>query len=142
MKALPRGIRNNNPGNIRDSKTQWVGESKANNDKSFEEFESPVYGIRALAKLLINYQKQNLDTIQDIINRYAPPVENNTSSYVSFVEDFTKISRHKVINLSDPVILTKVVRAIVIHENGQGPLFNGDWYNQEIYNTAINLALE
>ena len=55
MTKLPRGLRNNNPGNIRNSqRTDWQGEvdESAKNDNSFEEFETIAYGYRALIKLL------------------------------------------------------------------------------------------
>lgn len=82
-----RGLRNNNPGNIRlSATTRWQGEVKPSRDKSFCQFKSMAYGYRALIKLLQNYRKVNgCRTISDFINRWAPPVENNTSGYISRV---------------------------------------------------------
>lgn len=80
----PRGIRNNNPGNIRWG-SDWKGLKKdgKQQDPSFCVFETPEYGIRALAKLLQNYQLlYGLNTPRKIINRYAPPTENETVSYI------------------------------------------------------------
>ena len=74
----PRGIRNNNPGNIRWG-SDWKGLKKdgKQQDPSFCIFETPEYGIRALAKLLRNYQRlYGLNTPYRIISRYAPPTEN------------------------------------------------------------------
>src|SRR4051812_38910947 len=94
-KKLTRGIINANPGNIDRGKppTAWLGlatpaemtpEQKA--EKRFAVFRSPEYGIRALAKLLQTYQsKHGLRTVRGIINRWAPPVENNTGAYVNAV---------------------------------------------------------
>lgn len=80
---LPRGLRNNNPGNIRITKDKWQGLRKEQTDKEFFQFESIDYGYRALLRTLQNYRKRhNCQTIADFINRWAPPVENNTNSYI------------------------------------------------------------
>ena len=81
-----RGLRNNNPGNIRLSRTVWQGEIRPSRDRSFCQFRTMAYGYRALIKLLQNYRRNNgCRTIADFINRWAPPVENNTSGYISRV---------------------------------------------------------
>lgn len=60
----PRGIRNNNPGNIRLSKTKWEGQKPLQADLDFIEFLSPLYGLRALMKLLLAYHlRHGLDTV-------------------------------------------------------------------------------
>ena len=83
---MTRGLRNNNPGNIRNSKTVWQGEIVPSTDLSFKQFKTMAYGYRAMIKLLQNYRKLNgCRTISDFINRWAPPVENNTSGYISRV---------------------------------------------------------
>ena len=70
-----RGLRNNNPGNIRKSATAWQGLSPTQTDASFFQFISPEYGIRALATILGTYMKNyGLVTVSDIISRWAPPV--------------------------------------------------------------------
>src|SRR3569623_1819955 len=80
-----RGRRNNIPGIIRKTATDWRGEV-VGSDSAFETFATPEAGIRALAVLLRNYQrKYGLRTVRAIITRYAPPSENNTESYVSAV---------------------------------------------------------
>lgn len=79
MKQLPRGLRNNNPGNIRNSDaTDWQGEVPASKkqDNTFEEFEDMAHGYRALIKLLQNYRrKYGCQTIADFISRWAPRTE-------------------------------------------------------------------
>lgn len=84
---LPRGIRNNNPGNIRHgSNWQGLNPNSRNIDPAFCVFTSSVYGIRALAKVLINYKKiHGLNTVRQIISRYAPPNENQTTAYIQSV---------------------------------------------------------
>lgn len=82
-----RGLRNNNPGNIRlSATTQWQGEVRPSRDRSFCQFKTMAHGYRALIKLLQNYRKLNgCRTISDFINRWAPPTENNTSGYINRV---------------------------------------------------------
>ena len=78
---MSRGLRNNNPGNIRLSATTlWQGEIRPSRDRSFCQFRTMAYGYRALIKLLQNYRRNNgCRTIADFINRWAPPVADNTS---------------------------------------------------------------
>ena len=83
----PRGIRNNNPGNIRHgAKWQGLKENSRDLDPAFCVFKNPIYGIRALAKGLLNYKKlYGLNTVRSIISRYAPPNENQTLAYIQSV---------------------------------------------------------
>ena len=86
---VPRGIRNNNPGNLREPPgggDLWVGERVTNDDPDFEEFEEAIYGIRALCKVLIAYQSRyHLVNVHAIISRWAPPSENDTDLYIDLV---------------------------------------------------------
>ena len=88
---LPRGIRNNNPLNIRRSKDQWQGLKAQQTDASFCQFESLDYGWRAAFYLLTRtyYHKYRLFTIRAIINKWAPPNENLTSTYIANVSRLT-----------------------------------------------------
>ncbi len=85
--TAPRGLRNNNPGNIRlSSATRWQGEIRPSQDKSFCQFSSMSYGYRALIRLLQNYGKlSGCRTMSDYIRRWAPPSENNTAGYLARV---------------------------------------------------------
>ncbi len=89
MTQQPRGLRNNNPLNIRRSQSKWLGEVdslKGQRDTAFCQFSSPVYGYRAAGKLLQTYQtKYKLYVLDKIIGRWAPPCENNTRSYATIV---------------------------------------------------------
>ncbi|MFI3241771.1 MAG: structural protein [Alphaproteobacteria bacterium] len=119
----PRGIRNNNPGNIRHG-ANWIGlePNSKELDKSFCVFKSPVYGIRALAKVLLNYQRlYKINTIRGIINRYAPPNENNTDSYINAVANQLGIGADDLIDIKEPCILVVLIKAIIRHENGVQP---------------------
>ena len=90
---LPRGIRNNNPLNIRRGKDQWQGLRAQQTDASFCQFESLEYGWRAAFYLLTRtyYYKYRLFTIRAIINKWAPPQENLTSTYIANVSRLTGI---------------------------------------------------
>ena len=91
---LPRGIRNNNPLNIRrTAKDQWKGLRAQQTDASFCQFESLDYGWRAAFYLLTRtyYHKYRLFTIRAIISRWAPPNENLTSTYIQNVCRLTEI---------------------------------------------------
>lgn len=118
----PRGIRNNNPGNIRRNGDPWQGLAKDQTDREFFTFQSAVYGIRALARLLITYQdKYGLCTIEGIITRWAPAIENNTASYIQAVARNTGFSALQTLDMHRFEHLKPVVEAIIQHENGQQP---------------------
>lgn len=115
-----RGIRNNNPGNIRHGASKWQGMSADQTDSEYIQFDDPVYGIRALAKLLKNYQSRHgLNTIREIINRWAPPSENITSAYVDHVSRVVGVHPDSEISVTDKI--TPLVVSIIKHENGQQP---------------------
>ncbi len=85
----PRGIRNNNPLNIRKSKDNWQGLRTLQEDREFCQFSSMAYGWRAAFVILCKtyYGKYKLKTIRAIITRWAPPKENNTEAYIRRVTD-------------------------------------------------------
>lgn len=142
-KFLPRGIRNNNPGNIRLSKTKWQGQKEFQLDPEFAEFETPVLGLRALMRLLLNYHfKYGLDTVESIINRYAPPHENATDGYIQHVCRLLRVERRERINLGRQDMLTAFARAICRHENGSPPRpLPKDWFSDAVFDRAAELAL-
>ena len=122
MATQTRGIRNNNPGNIRKSKDPWQGLAERQTDAAFFVFKSPMYGIRALARLLITYQdKKKLRTIRDIIRRWAPQTENDTNAYIISVADFTGFAQDQILDMHRFDHLKPLVEAIIRHENGQQP---------------------
>ncbi len=89
-KKLPRGIRNNNPLNIRRTKNaKWAGMVKEQTDAAFCQFTSMVYGWRAAFMLLRKYYyAYELKTLRDIISRWAPPEDNNpTNVYIERVAE-------------------------------------------------------
>ena len=129
-----RGLRNNNPGNIRHGSSRWQGMSAdQSGDSAFVQFDTPEYGIRALTKLLRNYQtRYELFTVRDIINRWAPPSENDTGAYVGHVARIAGVNPDQRININDKMV--PIVTAIIKHENGLQP------YSQETIAKGIGLA--
>lgn len=140
---LPRGIRNNNPGNIRLSGVKWQGQKPQQEDASFAEFTEPVFGLRALMRLLLTYHiKYQLDTVESIINRFAPPYENATDHYISSVAKRMGVGRGAALDVADKTTLLSLSRAIVLHENGRPPQGRPPcWYVNGLYETAADLAL-
>lgn len=86
MAKVTRGVRNNNPFNIKISKSSWLGKKSVNTDGTFEQFETMCYGLRAGVKLLANYICSGYDTPRAIISRFAPSSENNTKAYLDYLE--------------------------------------------------------
>ena len=99
---LPRGIRNNNPLNIRKSGDKWQGLKTLQEDKEFFQFETIEWGWRAAFVILCKtyYGKYKLRTIRDIVSRWAPAKENNTPAYIRHVSDYTGIGPDR--DLGDP----------------------------------------
>jgi len=132
----PRGIRNNNPGNIRWG-DEWQGliPKSQRNDKLFCQFTSPEYGIRAMIVILRNYQsKYGLRTITGMIKRWAPPNENDTQAYIDSVAQATGTNSDRPIDLNDSRKLFPLLQAIIRHENGSQP------YGLDVFVRALELA--
>lgn len=121
----PRGIRNNNPGNIEFSPANnWRGQ--VSDDGRYAVFSEPVWGIRAMAKLLRNYQSRyGLTTVREIVTRWAPPEENLTEAYIMSVTARTGFNENENLDLTDKATLHKLIDAIIYHENGQQPYPDG-----------------
>ncbi len=122
-KTIVRGIRNHNPMNLRITNTSWNGKIKGD-DKSFETFKSAEYGIRAGAKVLITYQKKyELNTVNQLINRFAPPIENDTNSYAQHIAANLGVGIDEPINVKDNLYI--LISSIIKHENGDNPYSKG-----------------
>ncbi|MDR1071870.1 MAG: hypothetical protein LBL21_04480 [Rickettsiales bacterium] len=127
MNNIPRGIRNNNPGNIRYDGTRWLGLAAPPTDGSFCRFADAKHGIRALAAILKNYDKKHgLNTVAQIIGRWAPPNENDTRSYIAAVSAALGHNANDALNVSDKNILLCLCKAIIRHENGKCPYTDAD----------------
>lgn len=117
--SLPRGIRNNNPGNLKITPIQWQGKIPAarNTDGVFEQFERYVYGIRAMMKDILGDMREGKDTLRKIINEYAPTSENQTSAYVAAVSAATGWGPDTRLQASYAT-MARLIPAMVFHENG------------------------
>ncbi len=116
---IPRGIRNNNPGNIRHGEN-WRGLAREQTDPAFCVFTSPVYGIRAMGRILLNYQRlYGLKTVREIVSRWAPPSENDTDAYVAHAAEALGVQPDDELCVSDH--LEALLRVIILHENGRNP---------------------
>lgn len=130
-----RGIRNNNPGNLEYSKTNpWVGQT--GDDGRFAKFETPEHGIRALGRNLLSYQRQGIDTVSDIINRWAPPADNNnTDAYIQAVCAQLGVAPDQQLDASNPDTLKALCAAIIHHENGNQP------YSDQQLSSGVSAAI-
>ena len=133
---LPRGIRNNNPLNIRLSKDKWQGQinpsgnanvndnnSSLKGESDFCQFYTMEYGWRAAFVILCRtyYGKYGLKTIRDIVSRWAPAKENNTPAYIRHVSDYTGIAPNKVLGSPQehPTQWLLIGYAMAVMENGK-----------------------
>lgn len=143
----PRGLRNNNPGNIRKNADKWQGLSDNQPDPYFCTFEEPLWGIRAMIKLFFRYQdKYKLKTIERILNRWAPPkgdnngslpggeYTQNTTAYSKAVAGEVGVTEECQIDLHNINICLPFIKAVIRHENGKQP------YPDELIKKAFNLA--
>lgn len=116
---LPRGLRNNNPGNIRRNNDVFQGEVNPSRDREFKQFKSMAYGYRAVFKILLNYQRiYKLTTIRKMIGRWAPENENNTAAYVSLVSSYSGIGPDDPICF-DREQMIRIVAGMSKVENGR-----------------------
>ena len=115
----PRGIRNNNPLNIRIG-NQWLGERANPTDPAFEQFVAMEYGIRAGFVLLRRYIRHyKRTTIAAIIEAWAPASENNTQRYIDMVSQLAAIKPTEAIRYEHKERMVRLVDAMIRVECGQ-----------------------
>jgi len=137
----PRGIRNNNPGNIRRSSDQWQGLAADQTDPDFFRFAHPRFGIRAMARVLQVYQEHHgLRTIREIVNRWAPSVENPTGDYVTAVAIWAGFDADEPIDVTQYDTALRLIRAMIRFENGHPPEGRDYWYDDATYEMGLRLA--
>lgn len=135
---MTRGLRNNNPGNMRP-----VSRNQAN-DGAFTIYRTPEEGWGALGKQLKAYANAGLDNVASIISKYAPSSENNTGAYIQSVtanmskrlgSDVGALTR---LDLSDPRVLKALMQSITEHENfrGASQYFEGASFDKEVLAAA------
>lgn len=114
-----RGMRNNNPGNIEDGPFAKGLPGYAGTDGRFAKFASAEHGMGAIDSLLQNYGRQGINTVGGVINRWAPPSDNNpTSTYAATVARALGTDPNTPVDLNDPAIRQKIALGIGKFENG------------------------
>lgn len=126
----PRGIRNNNPLNIRKSSIDWRGEIECS-DNEFECFTTAGHGLRAAAIILHTYHHEHdVNTVRGVVERWAPPNENDTEAVYAAVSD-----QLEGVSRVGPANLYRLLQALVWIENGEQP------YSRKVFEEAITNAL-
>ena len=119
-KTLPRGLRNNNPLNIRISTDKFVGEVQPSGDKAFKQFDTMAHGYRAAFRVLRTYiNNYKCDTIRKIISRWAPKNENHTENYIKVVSERSGITADEPILADNREMMIRIVAAMSFVENGR-----------------------
>jgi hypothetical protein len=140
----PRGIKNNNPGNInktyKDGKPYlWKGEipHEENTDKRFKQFYDFIYGVRAIILNLKSYFKSGKNTVRKIISTWAPASENKegTEAYIKYVSSQLKVNPDSVL-IENEKNLGLLTKAIAKFENG----VKTEWVSNEQINSAMKIA--
>lgn len=130
-----RGIRNNNPLNIeKNPKNKWQGLRVEQTDPRFCQFKTVAFGFRAPAIVLIKYYDSGLDTIDKIVDRWAPDFENDTEAYKNSLSKRTGFRRNQPLNLHDYADIMPLIKAMCFHENGSFP------YSQADLDAGLTLA--
>ena len=115
----PRGLRNNNPGNIRKGGVPYQGEIVPSKDESFRQFTTMAYGYRAMFVVLHTYQrKYGINTIADMVARYAPSTENHTETYIEAVAEWSGVPATSHITTTNGDVMMPIVAAMSKVENG------------------------
>lgn len=135
--SLPRGLRDNNPGNVRPNPAYtWYGQ--AGEENGYVIFDDIEHGIRAMAKDLRSKIKRGLNTIAKYIPVYAPPEDNNnTEGYIERVEKLSGINRNSILTADYPT-LSKLVKAHINVEVGE---HYAGYVTDEMISTGTTMAL-
>lgn len=123
--TVPRGIRNNNPVNII-SGSNWQGMSQQQNDPRFVQFLAPSWGYRAAMLILCRYHERGWNDLTTIISHWAPPGENLTAAYISYVARFTGLDPHQVLPHPrlDRQLWLNILQAMTVMESGKRYAFD------------------
>ena len=124
-RAVPRGIRNHNPLNIRlEPRNRWQGriEPERNTDGALEQFTGPLWGLRAGAVLIIaHYDRRGADTVRKLVRIWAPPNENDTEAYAAFLARESGFGADQKLDFHRADHLRPILVAMIRIENGQQP---------------------
>lgn len=132
FKELPRGMRNNNPGNIKKSKCRWKGKTKST-DRSFEQFNYYWQGVRVMMIILLKYYDEGANTVERIVYKYAR--ENQLlTPYVESVSKGMALRPRQQFTMNRPTLLLLCTEICRYELKGVNPrigsnLFNYCWLN-------------
>lgn len=117
--ALPRGIRNNNPGNVKYSKANsWVGQ-RGFDSGGFVVFDTSGHGLRAAGKLIKTYiNRYGLNTLLKISKRWSPDAIGLSGQYAAGVSKYSGVPAEKALSATDNATLSAILRGMVAQENG------------------------
>ncbi|WP_047236643.1 hypothetical protein [Chromobacterium subtsugae] len=134
---LPRGIRNNNPGNLNFAhQAQATRETRPDGTKGrFAAFPDAQTGLNALSRQLQLYSAKGLKSVSQMIEKFAPKEENNTKAYIAKVSKALGVTKTDSLNMSDPTVVRTMMDAIIKVENGYNP------YSREMVAAAANKNL-
>jgi len=134
LSNAPRGIRNNNPGNLIYTNIKWNGKlsKEQNKDRRFEMFKAPEYGVRAMIKDLKHDIEKGKNTVPALIEEYAPKFENNTAAYINTVCKDLKVSEQAKL-LPTKNTLRLLVLSIARVENG------GNYVTNQLFDKAYSM---
>lgn len=134
QQTTPRGLRNNNPLNIRKSNQEWRHKIVPGSDKVFEQFDRIEWGIRAAFVILRTYlsRRVGLKTLPQIIARFAPASENNTEKYIAYVSNRAVIPLTEKIEIKNKNQVCRLLWAMSQYENGVETPFHVFEYAYEL----------
>lgn len=127
-----RGLRNNNPGDIERDGDAWEGMAPTQTDARYITFSAPIWGIRAMARILDNYAKRGKTTVRQIVQSWAPPSENNTENYIRAVA--RAVGGETVEPTKDRDTFALALAAMIVQENSYNP------YSHDLILSGIDLA--
>ena len=117
--SASRGIKNNNPMNLRRNSRRWMGMRQHQGDPTFVQFTQRKYGYQAGIVQICQYIGKGKDTIGKICAKWAPSADaNNTQSYIDYVSRSSGIAANHVLEAEDRYSLVEIVMSIVHIECG------------------------
>lgn len=133
-----RGIRLRNPGNLERTSEVWHGEIRPGADERFCEFETMAHGCRAIMRTLRTYHKlHGLETVEEIVGRWAPSNENDTTSYALHVASaIGRAVDERIPFDDDPTYYLAIAKAIARHECGA----DAELISSDVWEEAFKMA--
>lgn len=133
---VTRGMRNNNPGNLR------AGQGQIGTDSGgYAVFPTREAGYNAAARQLKGYANAGLDNIASIIAKWAPISENDTISYINSVvrsmnEKGFDVNAYSQLDLSNSGQLKALLDSMINHEVGAGA---EHYFNESVYDRIVEM---